>query len=35
MKIGDWYDRLVAIERSLRKQNLVSGRTIFNVSVIL
>jgi len=27
---GDWYDRLVAIERSLRKQNLVSGRTIFN-----
>jgi len=27
---GDWYDRLVSIEKSLRNQNYVSGRTIFN-----
>jgi glutaminyl-peptide cyclotransferase len=27
---GNWYDRLVSIENSLRNQNLVSGRTIFN-----
>jgi len=27
---GDWYDRLVSIERSLRNLNLVTGNTIFN-----